>query len=189
MTRTRMAVVGRDGPVCDVRARLRSDLASVAELPCGASAVHQLAHALQAAALAQCAGARPAVVAAALLHDIGWAHAVAAELPGAPHERAGAAYCARLLGKEVGWLVGSHVLAKRVLVATDAGYVGKLSAASRRSLAVQGGPAAAVEVSRFLRHPLAADAMTLRGWDDLATVAGAPTPSLDDLLDVVMATA
>ncbi|MDQ3602139.1 MAG: hypothetical protein M3408_13025 [Actinomycetota bacterium] len=51
-----------------------------------------------------------------------------------------------------------------------------------RSLAVQGGPAAAAEVSRFLRHPLAADAMALRRWDDLAKVPGAPTSSLDELL-------
>ena len=98
-------------------------------------------------------------MAAALLHDIGRAPAVAAELPGAPHERAGAAYCAQLLGREVGWLVGSHVLAKRALVATDPGYLEKLSPVSVRSLAVQGGPAAAAEVSRFLRHPLAVDAM------------------------------
>jgi predicted HD phosphohydrolase len=182
MTRTRTALVGLRCAVVDVRARLRSDLESVAELPYGGEAVDQLAHALQAATLAHGAGARAAVVAAALLHDIGRAPAVAAELPGAPHERASAAYCARLLGKEVGWLVGSHVLAKRALVATDPTYVEKLSPVSVRSLAVQGGPAAAAEVSRFLRHPLAADAMALRRWDDLAKVPGAPTSSLDELL-------
>ena len=67
-------------------------------------------------------------------------------------------------------------------VAVNTTYVEKLSPVSVRSLAVQGGPAAAAEVSRFLRHPLAADAMALRRWDDLAKVPDAPTSSLDELL-------
>jgi len=186
MTRTRRVPAGRHGAVVDVRGPLRSDLESVAELPYGGEAVDQLAHALQAASLAVRAGARPAVIIAALLHDIGRAPAVAAELPGAPHERAGAAYCTRLLGAEVGWLVGSHVLAKRALVATDPAYLEKLSPVSVRSLAVQGGPAAAGELTRFLRHRLAADAMMLRRWDDLAKVPGAPTRTLDELLDLAV---
>lgn len=74
---------------------------------------------------------------------------------GAPHERAGAAYFSRLLGNEVGWLVGFHVLAKRALVTTDPGYLERLSPVSVRSLAQQGGPAAADETARFLRHPSA----------------------------------
>jgi len=45
------------------------------------------------------------------------------------------------------------VLAKRALVATDPGSVEKLSPVSVRSLAVQGGPAAAGGGLRFLRHP------------------------------------
>ncbi len=186
MTRTRMVLVNRHGAATDIRARLRSDLASVTALPYGGEAVDQLEHALQAATLAESAGARPAIVAAALLHDIGRAPGVAAELPGAPHERAGAAYCSRLLGNEVGWLVGSHVLAKRALVATDPGYLAKLSPVSVRSLAHQGGPAAADETARFLRHPMAQDAMALRRWDDLAKTAGAPTRTLDELLDVIL---
>lgn len=187
MARTRMVLIGRHGAVVDVRARLRADLQSVAELPYGDEAVDQLAHALQAATLAERAGSRPALVAAALLHDIGRAPAVAAGLPGAPHERAGATYCGRFLGNEVGWLVGSHVLAKRALVATDSGYLERLSPVSVRSLAQQGGPAAADETARFLRHPMAQDAMALRRWDDLAKTAGAPTRTLDELLDVILA--
>ena len=136
--------------------------------------IDQLAHALQAGTLAVRAGARPAVVAAALLHDIGRSPGVTAELPEAPHERAGAAYCTRLLGHEVGWLVGAHVLAKRALVTLEPGYAARLSPVSVRSLAAQGGPAAEAEVERFLRHPLAAEAMLVRRWDDEAKVAGAP---------------
>ena len=173
-------------PDTTLRERLRADLLATAELPYGGEAVDQLAHALQAGTLAVRAQARPAVVAAALLHDIGRSPAVTAELPEAPHERAGAAYCTRLLGHEVGWLVGAHVLAKRALVTLEPGYAARLSPVSVRSLAAQGGAAAQAEVDRFLRHPLAADAMQIRRWDDEAKVAGAPTLALDEVLDVVL---
>lgn len=169
-----------------VRDRLHADLSATADLPYGGEAVDQLAHALQAGTLAARAGSRPALVAAALLHDIGRSPAVGAALPGAPHERAGAAYCTRLLGPEVGWLVGAHVLAKRALVATEPDYADTLSPVSIRSLAEQGGPADAAELHRFLRHPLAADAMLVRRWDDQAKVPDAPTWSLDELLDIAL---
>ncbi|MDN5859529.1 MAG: hypothetical protein L0H84_12995 [Pseudonocardia sp.] len=170
-----------------IRDRLDADLRATADLPYGGEAVDQLAHALQAGTLAARAGSRPALVAASLLHDIGRSPAVLTELPGAPHERAGAAYCTRLLGREVGWLVGAHVLAKRALVALEPGYAATLSPVSVRSLAEQGGPADAADVERFRRHPLAADAMQIRRWDDEAKVPGAQTLSLDTLLDVVLA--
>lgn len=169
-----------------VRARLAADLAAVAELPYGGpddEVVDQLAHALQAATLAAAAGARPALIAAALLHDIGRSPAVCAQFPGLPHERAGAAYCTRLVGHEVGWLVGSHVVAKRVLVATDPAYAQGLSPVSVRSLARQGGPAEPEELARFLRGPLAVDALALRRWDDAAKTPGALTLTLDEALD------
>lgn len=165
-----------------VRETVRSDLSAMAELPYDGEAVDQLGHALQAGTLAVRAGARPSMVAAALLHDVGRLPHVRAGLPGAPHERAGAAYVTGLLGHEVGWLVGSHVLAKRALVATDPDYLGLLSPVSVRTLHEQGGPAAAEEVARFLHHRLAADAMRLRRWDDLAKDPAARTLTLDALL-------
>ncbi|MGQ0574933.1 MAG: HD domain-containing protein [Pseudonocardia sp.] len=171
----------------DVRARLRTELLAMADLPYGGEAVDQLAHALQTATLAADAGARPELVAAALLHDVGRSAPVAAELPGVPHERVAAAHCTRLLGHDVGWLVGSHVLAKRVLVRLEPAYAAALSAVSTRSLAEQGGPAGDVELAAFLRHPLRGEALSLRRWDDAAKVAGAPTRSLDDLLDLALA--
>jgi predicted HD phosphohydrolase len=109
------------------RERLRADLMATADLPYGGEAVDQLAHALQAGTLAVESGARPAVVAAALLHDIGRSPGVAAQLADALHERTGAAYCTRLLGHEFGWLVGAHVLAKRALVAIEPDYAARLS--------------------------------------------------------------
>jgi predicted HD phosphohydrolase len=171
-------------PDTAARDRVRADLLATADLPYGGEAVDQLAHAMQAGTLAVRAGARPAVVAAALLHDIGRSPGVTAELPEASHERASAAYCTRLLGHEVGWLVGAHVLAKRALVTLEPDYAARLSPVSVRSLAAQGGPAAEAEVERFLRHPLAAEAMLVRRWDDEAKVAGAPTCTLDQLLDI-----
>lgn len=170
-----------------IRTRVHADLAAVAPLPYGGEAIDQLTHALQTGTLAVRARSRPALVAAALLHDIGRCPTVAAEFPDAPHERAGAVYCTRLLGHEVGWLVGAHVLAKRVLVATEPDYAGRLSPVSVSSLARQGGPASDQELQRFLRHPLAADAMRLRRWDDNAKVPGAAALTLDELLDVALA--
>ncbi|MGH3614985.1 MAG: HD domain-containing protein [Pseudonocardia sp.] len=170
----------------EVRERLHADLQATADLPYGDEAVDQLAHALQAGTLAVRAGSRPAVVAAALLHDIGRSPAVMVALPGAPHERAGAAYRTRLLGPEVGWLVGAHVLAKRALVAEEPEYAQRLSPVSVRSLAAQGGAAGPHELARFLRHPLAADAMRVRRWDDEAKVPDTLTCSLAGLLDIAL---
>lgn len=170
-----------------IHERIRTDLAAVADLPYGLEVVDQLTHAQQTGSLAVRADSRPALVAAALLHDIGRSPAVAAELPDAPHERAGQTYCTRLLGDEVGWLVGAHVLAKRALVSCDPAYAAQLSRASTRSLQRQGGPASDVELDRFLHHPWAEDAMRLRRWDDLAKVPGAVVLSLDELLDRALA--
>ncbi len=169
-----------------VREQLHAELLAMADLPYGGEAVDQLAHSMQTGTLAVDADARPALVAAALLHDIGRSPQVAPRLPAAPHERVAAAHCTRLLGHDVGWLVGAHVFAKRVLVRTEPAYAAALSAASIRSLAEQGGPAGDVELTAFQRHPLHAEALQLRRWDDAAKVPGAPTRSLDELLDIAM---
>lgn len=173
----------------EARARLRAELLAMADLPYGGEAVDQLAHALQTATLAADAGAPPRLVAAALLHDVGRSADVEAQLPGVPHERVAAAHCTRLLGRDVGWLVGAHVLAKRVLVRLEPEYAGTLSAVSTRSLAEQGGPAGDVELAAFRRHPLHEEALSLRRWDDAAKVPGASTRSVDELLDLALATA
>lgn len=173
-------------PPSETREQLRAALLAMADLPYGGEAVDQLEHSLQTATLAADADARPELVAAALLHDIGRSPRVAALMRRAPHERVAAAYCTRLLGHDVGWLVGAHVLAKRVLVRTDPTYAGLLSAVSTRSLAEQGGPAGDVELAAFQRHPLHREALMLRRWDDAAKVRGAPTRSLDELLNTTL---
>lgn len=148
----------------------------------GDEPVDQLAHAMQAAARAIAAGADDEVVLASALHDVARLPEVEALHPGLPHEAAGARFCAPLLGPRIAWLVGSHVLAKRVLVTTGAGYAAGLSVASARSLGEQGGPAGTRLAQSFTAHPWAADALRLRRWDDLAKVPGAAAPRPDHLL-------
>lgn len=170
----------------DTRAVLHRDLLALADLPDDGEPIDQLAHALQAATLAHSAGAGPVLVAAALLHDVGRLPHLCAAAPGQPHEVVGAAYVARWIGDDAGWLVGAHVMAKRALVATDPGYRASLSSTSVRTLAEQGGPAADTELADFLRDPRAPDAMQLRRWDDLAKDPAASTLTAEQALDTVL---
>ncbi|HEY2702982.1 MAG TPA: HD family phosphohydrolase [Candidatus Dormibacteraeota bacterium] len=162
--------------VCELLLRL-------AALPPMGEPVDQLAHAMQTAGQAIAAGADNALVVAAALHDIARLPEVAGECPRLPHEAAGARFCSAVLGARVAWLVGAHVLAKRVLVATEPAYAATLSVASTSSLTDQGGAATGSDLGRFTAHAWAADALSLRRWDDRAKVPGAPTPQPADLLD------
>ena len=152
-------------------------------------------HALQAACFAQGAGAPPALVVAALLHDIG--HLVH-DVPGdiadwtedEHHELIGGAWLARHFGPEVSEPVRLHVPAKRYLLATDAAYFAKLSPASVITLKLQGGPMAAHEVAKFETERFHKDAVRVRQWDDQGKVAGLKTPGLVDyrpLIEQVLA--
>jgi phosphonate degradation associated HDIG domain protein len=135
--------------------------------------VTQAAHMLQAAALAERDGASPALVAAALLHDVGhFTGTVTGQdlMRGTDnrHSDQGAAWLSRWFGPAVTEPVRLHVAAKRYLCATEAGYLELLSAASRYTLPVQGGPMRGEELAAFKREPYAADACRVRRWDDLA---------------------
>lgn len=144
-------------------------------------AITELAHGLQSAELADAEGAPPALVAAALLHDVG--HLLIGDL--APieaelgkdhkHDEVAARYLARWFGPEVTEPVALHVAAKRYLVAVEPGYADGLSLSSVRSLAVQGGPMSADEVAAFERRPGWEGAVRLRRWDDLAKDAAVQT--------------
>ena len=94
-------------------------VAEMDDLPYGGEPVSQLAHALQTATLAVDAGAGDQMVAAALLHDIGYSRRVRMAAPRRSHERASAYYLQSLLGDEVARLVAHHVAAKRYLVAIE----------------------------------------------------------------------
>lgn len=152
--------------------------------------VTQLEHALQCARLAQEQGSEDALVAAALLHDIGHLlHRDAADAlrTGADdeHESLGAVWLGQWFGEAVTRPIALHVQAKRYLCATDPGYCARLSPVSVRSLQIQGGPLDPVASSAFASLAHARDAVRLRQWDDEAKCPGLATPGLDAFLEVV----
>ncbi len=144
--------------------------------------VSALNHALQCAQLAEDAHADAALVAAALLHDIG--HFVALddlddmEHVDDLHELRGVAVLVLDFPAAVIEPIRLHVAAKRYLTAIEPKYLGGLSPASVHSLAQQGGPFRGAEIARFEALPFAQDAVRQRRWDDLAKRPGWQTPSL-----------
>lgn len=149
----------------------------------GSERVTQLQHALQSAALAEADAATASLIVAALLHDIG--HLVHdlgenAAVDGIDdrHELRGREWLARWFGEAVTEPVRLHVNAKRYLTATEPAYFGALSFASRRSLALQGGPFSASLAAGFIALPFAADAVRLRRWDEAGKERGKATPDL-----------
>lgn len=136
-------------------------------------AVTQAQHMLQAAALAEGAGAAPELVAAALLHDVGhFTGTVSGRqlMRGTDnrHGDQGADWLAQWFGPGVTEPVRLHVAAKRYLCAVEPGYFGGLSAASVHTLRVQGGPMTPAETAEFEASPWCQAALRLRRWDDAA---------------------
>jgi gamma-butyrobetaine dioxygenase len=159
----------------------------------------QGAHAAQTAACAVAAGASDALVAAALLHDVGHLLHLDGLEPEADgdgevvvhhdedlhHEVGGPRFLADLFGPEVLRPIELHVVAKRYLCAVDPAYGEALSAGSRASLVRQGGPMSPNAAASFAARPGADDAVALRRWDDAGKVDGlavAPVASYGDLL-------
>jgi gamma-butyrobetaine dioxygenase len=178
---------------------IMSPVDAIAELFSSAGAADYLgepvtvaAHLLQAGALAQAAGAPPALIAAALLHDVGHlrgAHALAdgIEVSGRAlmagtdnnHGERGAQWLAQWFPEAITEPVRLHVAAKRYLCAAEPSYFALLSEASVYTLAVQGGPMTEAEAAEFERAPHAADAIAVRRWDDQAKDPSADVPNLD----------
>jgi gamma-butyrobetaine dioxygenase len=123
-------------------------------------------HMLQAGALAEAAGAAAALVAAALLHDIG--HLLGGDDGEERHGASGARWLSQWFGDAVTEPVRLHVPAKRYLCAADPGYLALLSAESVRTLSMQGGPMTAAEVASFEALPFYGDAVAVGRWDDQA---------------------
>jgi predicted HD phosphohydrolase len=141
-------------------------------------AVTALQHALQCAQLAEWAGSPVALVAAALLHDVG--HFVGSDdhhLDDVHEERA-LGLLSLDFGRAVLEPIRLHVQAKRYLAAVDAHYAGKLSPASQHSLQLQGGAMRAGERRWFESLPYAEKALSLRRLDDAAKTPGQRTPPL-----------
>jgi gamma-butyrobetaine dioxygenase len=142
-------------------------------------------HMLQAATLAAGDGASDALVAAALLHDVG--HFTGrltgrALMQGSDnrHDDTGAEWLSQWFGPAVCEPVRLHVAAKRYLCAVDPAYRDRLSPASVFTMSVQGGPMDEAEVRGFESSPYAEDAVAVRRWDDRAKDPAAPTRPFDD---------
>jgi len=152
-----------------------------------AEAVTARAHALQCAQLAEWADAPESLVVAALLHDIGHFIAPNAALDAIDdvHELRALGFLASSFGADVVEPIRLHVQAKRYLVAVDPPYLQTLSPASVHTLHLQGGAMSPDEVCLFAALPYAAQAVSLRRWDDLAKQPGRMTASLDYYLTLV----
>jgi gamma-butyrobetaine dioxygenase len=164
----------------------------LAELFGGAASVAYLGeeltvaqHMLQAGTLAEEAGAADALVAAALLHDVGHLR----ETPTDDDDRAsidrrhsdlGADWLGQWFGPDVIEPIRLHVAAKRYLCVIEPGYFERLSAASVHTLEVQGGPMTKDEAAAFASLPYFHDAVSLRRWDELAKDPSIEPKSFDD---------
>ncbi len=153
----------------------------------GGEAITQLEHALQAATLAEESNAPPALIAAALLHDVGHLlHQLPADAPDHGwddrHEQLGAAWLQDYFSPAVVEPVRLHVAAKRYLCGTDPSYFQALSEPSRVSLELQGGPMNDQQVAHFTKHPHFEAAIALRRWDEAAKVPNLVTAELEHFL-------
>lgn len=139
--------------------------------------VTMLEHSIQCALFAQRDGAPDALVAAALLHDIG---SFVSSPDGAfgeyAHDRTGGAWLAQRFAPAVSEPVRLHVAAKRYLCGIEPEYRRELSPASLHTLGHQGGPMQAHEARAFEREPFFDDAVRLRRWDDAGKLAGMTVP-------------
>lgn len=155
----------------------------------GLSAINQLEHALQSAALASERQLGDELTIAALFHDLG--HLLVGEdvdladkgIDDA-HEETSARILESLYGPDVAEPVRLHVAAKRYLCGANPAYLDKLSEDSRTSLTLQGGPMRPEEMAAFDRNQHRAAALALRMIDDEAKVAGLKTPALESYVDM-----
>lgn len=146
--------------------------------------VTELQHALQCATFAQQFGESDAVIAACLLHDYGhllheMGEDIAARGIDARHEDLGAMALQEWFGPEIVEPTRLHVAAKRYLCWKDARYFDGLSAASQRSLELQGGPMSGEEAAAFEANPHHQAAVRVRRYDDMGKVPHMQTPSLE----------
>jgi phosphonate degradation associated HDIG domain protein len=142
-----------------------------------------LEHCLQAAWFVQREPAGDALIAAAVLHDLGHllhldGEDAAARGLDTQHEELGVTALANHLPASVLDPIRLHVAAKRYLCSAETDYLAELSPSSVESLALQGGPMSAAESAAFLALPHAREALQLRRADDAAKVAGLEVPPL-----------
>lgn len=139
-----------------------------------------LAHALQCAQLAEWAHADPALVAAALLHDLGQLMDAGEAEPLQPdaHEQRGLALLSTGFGSGVLEPIRLQPAARRYLASMDARQTPHLSPGAAHRLQQLGGRMNAEEGLMFLARPQASAAVQLCRWDQLACHPGKRTPPL-----------
>jgi phosphonate degradation associated HDIG domain protein len=145
--------------------------------------VTQLQHALQSATFAEQSGDPPALIAAALLHDIGHMVHGLGENPAEDgvddrHEAMGYTFLGTYFATDVTDPIRLHVAAKRYLCAVEPAYFSVLSPDSVLSLKLQGGPMSPTEIVAFQAEPYAEAAVRLRRHDDVAKVQDLQTPDI-----------
>ena len=141
-------------------------------------------HMLQCAELAEKEGADEALIAAALLHDIGhftneFPSDAAEQGIDSVHEVAGARILRDFFPPLIHDCVRYHVDAKRYLCAVNEGYFSRLSDASVLSLKLQGGPMSTEEVAAFEANPHAEAIVQVRIWDDIGKDPSHSAPGFD----------
>lgn len=148
--------------------------------------VTQLEHMCQAAERAEEQGNDDEVILGALFHDIGHFCSEYGDeedmggLGHISHDKVGADYLReRGFSERIAGIVENHVEAKRYLCVTKPGYHKKLSEASLKTLAFQGGPMSDEEVEAFEANPYYKDFIKVRAWDEMAKVENKPLPDLN----------
>jgi phosphonate degradation associated HDIG domain protein len=150
--------------------------------------VSQLEHMSQAAELAIEQGFDDEVVVAAFFHDIGHLcvpRTAENDLHGlgtVSHEKIGANFLREKgFPERVALLVENHVQAKRYLTHKHPEYLARLSDASIKTLAYQGGSMTAEEALRFERDPLFKEYVQMRLWDEEAKLPHRPVLPLQNI--------
>lgn len=149
-----------------------------------------LEHSLQAAHFAAQSASSQALIAAALMHDIGHLlhtedEDVADHGLDTHHEDLGDVYLAPHFPPSVTEPIRLHVSAKRYLCAIDQDYLQTLSPSSLVSLGLQGGPMSELEAAEFFSQPYAEDGVALRRWDDEAKIPSLAVPQVETYLPLL----
>jgi len=147
-------------------------------------------HALQCATLAKNEGQEDALVAACLLHDYGHllhdlGENIADHGLDARHEHIGANRLTALFPSDVVEPIRLHAAAKRYLCWKESDYFDGLSEASRKSLALQGGPMTKEEAMEFEAGSHFDRAVRLRRYDDRGKQPDMVTPDLEEFRPIL----